>query len=478
MDSDWAYDRPENLNTHIRLYTEILLIRNGCTLEPVPLPAQVITPFWWRSEKYYSSRGQRSILSEIVKSNLGFDGIYDCLFRQSEPWVVEDFAMSDVWYIAVLVYTDTAFRKVFRDCLHCYRSPFNTLETTTSDHILESTFSIATVVNQVKNASCTERNDFFNTLVVKGTPPMFAPFLNAGIDLDEGGIRDNYLGNACAYGKMSVVDMLLDAGATCARALPKFLKATRFLVTPDLTISKFDTLYSKLLDNIIPPKCMMPRTPEFLDPINAMLGHDLAMETHPDAPKKLLEHCLFEPSLMHGSPYIYLDYSYVFNAVVCNRPKVLAWFLDYGAKPNDIIGDIFTTGVGSLVCLKHYSWLTMAVELGRTACIEVLLEYVEDVSDAVNSRDGAGRSSISHVRSFTGTTYPRVSALQGILIQGVLFENVKVSAAEDASTLTLLEGALGVKSENPPTVDSGLTDEVHQQHTDTTSSIFGRPFTR
>lgn len=233
--SDWASDGPESFNDHVRFYTDKILIQSGCTLEPILLSSQVID----RLEKIESDvREQRSILSTIVQSTQGFEGLYDCRFRQSEPWLIEDLTMSDIWYIAVKIYTDSAFRKVLRDYLHCYRSPFNNSKAVTSDHILNSTFNIATIADQVKNASPTERNDFLKTLIVKGSPTMVAPFLNASLDPDEGEIWNNYLGNSSACGHLSVVDTLIDAGADCIRALPRFLQAT------DLEIPMFDALYS------------------------------------------------------------------------------------------------------------------------------------------------------------------------------------------------------------------------------------------
>lgn len=458
MRSNWAYDQPESLNDHARFYTEVLLVQNGCTLEPISLSRQAIDG---SPELENGGREQRSILSTIVKSTLGFEGIHDCLFRQPEPWLIDDFTMSEIWYITVLAHTDRAFRKVFQDYLHCYRSPSNRLETVTSDHILKTTFDIATVVDQVKNASPNERNDFLNTLALKGSLPMVAPFFNANIDPDGSGIRKNPLRNASACGKLDVIDMVTDGGANCIQAYPRFCETT------NLDVSK----YPKLLESMAVPRGMTPHRFAWTDPVNAMLKMDHAMESHGDVLMKLLEHGLFWPRLIHGSPNVYHCNSYVHNAIMYNRPAGLAWFLDHGAKPNDIIQDIFDTNRSNLHCLKRYSWLTMAVQLGRKACVKVLLESAEDMHDAVTSRDGAGRSAINLAQSFPDTLHPRVPSLQDSHIRKIR----AVSAAEDASTLTLLEAALGITSESAPTIDLDMADKVRQQHTRSMCPFFGRP---
>jgi hypothetical protein len=149
-----------------------------------------------------------------------------CHFRQSQPWPLEDCATSDIWYIGILAHADNAFRKALRDYLYCYRSPFNVTETVRSDHILGSTFNVTATVDQVQNALSSKGIDFLKTVIVKGSSPMLMPFLDTQIDFNEGEISDNYLCYASARGELSMVDLLLDAGANSARALTNFLLQT------------------------------------------------------------------------------------------------------------------------------------------------------------------------------------------------------------------------------------------------------------
>ncbi len=221
-----------------------------------------------------------------------------------------------------------------------------------------------------------------------------------------------------------------------------------------------------------PPKWMTPYDIGFANPINAMLRNDLAMQIRPDAPKKLLEHGHFESRLIYGSLDIFPSHSYVYNAILYNRPAVLAWVLECGAKPDDI-ENIFASIREYSQCLRRHSWLTMAVELGRTTCVEVLLEYAKDTFNAATSRDGAERSAIDLARSFPGTLHPRIPSLRDDLN----LTTCGVLAADDASVLTLLEAVVGITSTSPPTIKSGFADKVRLRHTDMISLFLGRPST-
>jgi hypothetical protein len=166
MRSHRAYDHPEMLSGFGSFYVEKLLIQNGCPLDAIALPSRLVNPIPLQIE--HGGTEQRSIISTIVKTTLGFEGIYDCLFRQSQPWIVENCATSDIWYIGILAHTDNAFRKALRDYLYCYRSPFNVSEAMRPDHILGSNFNVTAIVDQVQNALSSERIGFLKTVICKG----------------------------------------------------------------------------------------------------------------------------------------------------------------------------------------------------------------------------------------------------------------------------------------------------------------------
>lgn len=138
----------------MRFYVQKLLTQNGYTSKAM-FPPRVVFPGRLGA---IGGREERSIVSTIVESVLGFEGIHDCLFRQSQPWAVEDSSMSDIWYIGILAHTDSAFRNTLRHYLDCYRSPFSTLERMRSEPILQSTFEITTIVNQIQTATFKKRS--------------------------------------------------------------------------------------------------------------------------------------------------------------------------------------------------------------------------------------------------------------------------------------------------------------------------------
>lgn len=100
---------------------------------------------------------------------------------------------------------------------------------------------------------------------------------------------------------------------------------------------------------------------------------DRAMETRPDALQILPRTDAFEARCLYGSSEIYPCHSCIFNAISWNRPAALKLFLDRGAQPNGLIEHLFATDREVWQDLKHDTWLTIAVELGRTACVGILL---------------------------------------------------------------------------------------------------------
>jgi hypothetical protein len=471
MRSNWTYDHPEMLSGFGRFYVEKLLIQNGCPLDATVLPSRLVDPI--PPQIKHGGTEQRSIISTIVKTTLGFEGIYDCLFRQSQLWTVEDCATSDIWYIGILAHTDNAFRKALRDYLYCYRSPFNVSETMRSDQILGSTFNVTAIVDQVQNALSSERIGFLKTVIVRGTSPMLMPFLDTQIDFNEGKILDNYLGHASARGELSMVNLLLDAGANSARAL------TNFLLNADLETSEFSALYSKLLDNVTPSKSPRSTRPDFPDPVNVILETTRTKDVRSDAIRILLESGSFQAGCLYGASYIYVCHSYVSNAILYNRPAALELFLGRGAQANCLIEHAFATDREHFQSLKHHTWLTIAVELGRTSCVKILLKHAQDITDIVTSPDGAGRSAISLARSHAGAIHPRASIFADPYWATWLADGM-VSDAADGATLSFLEGVLaGIEPANSPTaVASSMAKSIpHQVDFDKFSRRFSEPLT-
>ena len=85
-------------------------------------------------------------LSMFVSSIAGFDCVRDCLLHQLEPWVVEDLAYTDAWLIGVFAHTNEVFRRVLRNYIDSYRSPFYAIGRSASNDRFESVFGIDAIV--------------------------------------------------------------------------------------------------------------------------------------------------------------------------------------------------------------------------------------------------------------------------------------------------------------------------------------------
>lgn len=228
---------------------------------------------------------------------------------------MDDLSLRSVWYIGILAYADRNFFKVLQSYLRGYRSVSETLNASVSDRILKSVFGIDMIVTQVIDAPSEERMRFLCTVVQKGTTFMLAPFIDAGVNLDEGSTLYNYPGHAAVLAKQDFVNMLSDAGANSALAIPMLC-----LRACELEISVFNSFFSTLLDS-----SMGRSTADHgnvmvkgFDPLDAVLGSDHAINFRPDAPFVLLRKGIFDYRRLFGSEQIILSFSYVLNAICFN----------------------------------------------------------------------------------------------------------------------------------------------------------------
>ena len=163
-----------------------------------------------------------SILPVLLHGGFGFDIVPNIILHYSKAWVVEDLGRSSVWYIAILAYSDRNFSRLLRSCLRSERSAPELSDAGVADHILHSAFVIDALVSQVLDAPLRQRNIFLRTLMKKGTTTMLKPFIDAGLDLDEGDVTQNYLSLTAELSNTDFFNMLIDAGADCERALRQF----------------------------------------------------------------------------------------------------------------------------------------------------------------------------------------------------------------------------------------------------------------
>lgn len=441
----WAYDQHQLSQSLVDNNFQSILGKGGCSLESVSIPFRLFLPGGRYSLVYGARDGQihQSILSTLVEHSLGFEAIHDCLFNSSQVWTTDDLTLRSIWYIGILAYIDHTFRAGLREYISSFRSRISGVAT---DSTVLAIFDIKRIVEQVKTSPLHDRAIFLKTVIGKGTPEMLEPFLNVGIDLDEGGTRDNYLGLAAAQGKLTVVSSLMDAGACTARALPLLCDAY------GLQGSKFDFMFPKFMESTTDMKGRL--TPFYLDdPISAVLRNTRALETHTDSVKVLLKRNAFQSLLLHGSQDVSVRNSYILNSILHNRPSALETLLEYGIPLDVRISDMFRTDPEWYQPLGNYTWLTLAVELGRTTCVETLLRSSGNPVYLVRQPDGGGRCANSLARALTASSHPRISTLKRSHWINDLLEDA-VSASEDTATYNILRTVLGADHEELSTIPS------------------------
>jgi hypothetical protein len=214
--------------------------------------------------------------------------------------------------------------------------------------LLKSFLDIDEITSEVKKASLNERSIFMKTVASKGKPTMLAPFLKAHIRLDEGEIFDNYLGAAATNGNVEVFKMLLNAGASTARAIPSLC------ASPTVDVQIFNELFAELVDNFTPAGDQIQDC-DFPDPLTAILKSDRALAARPDAPQVLLKNNVLLVSRLHGSDTVFPCHSYIFNALCHNRIETLKLFLERGPPIDITIMDMFATHREHFQSIANYT---------------------------------------------------------------------------------------------------------------------------
>ena len=269
-----------------------------------------------------------------------------------------------------------------------------------------------------------------------GTASMLKPFIENGIDTGE----DNYLGYAAARGEMAIVRMLLDAGAATAPALHPFLFYENSLLSP-----KFQSVLTLLLEKVIPcgNDWWVARNS---DPLNALLFLEAAEPTCYEGVKILVENGWVSCEHLYGSPGCELSDSYVFTAILRDRPHLLQLFFDMGFQVNCQIGHQFAAGTrfdGEEDEIIQYTWLSLAIEAGSVCSVEVLVNLGVDPF----SKNGNDKSAIDLARSNAAADHPRRNLSTLCFNYG--FSKFSVTEAEDAQILALLEKALINQAKGP-----------------------------
>ena len=443
MSRSWSFDRRQNLDRVFEAYFRSIIVHHECSLEDIYVRSSRIFPKDILSNnaehpKYDICNGEikMSILPALLEGGFGFDIVPDIILHYSQPWVVEDLGSSSVWYIGILAYSDKTFFRILRSCLCSERSEPKVSNANVAEDILHSVFGIDAVVPQVLDASVKERSRFIRTLIGKGTTSMLEPFVDAGLNLDEGGIWRNYLSLAAELGKLDFFNMLVDAGANCARAMTSFCSKSDELEGP-----VFKSLLSILLDratadagDMFDSKCYPS------DALHSFLFSDRAMDVQPDGPAILLKKGIFNWGKVVGTGETFVHSNYAVLAICLNRPAALKLLLEHGIPWDLPIGEVHPVNIRWLEPLHSYTLLTWAVELGHIACVDTVLKHAHNPTNSIVHPDGRGQSALQLAIYIAAAPHPRDTVLKSMGWGPAVAR--EASAFQDTSVLARLQDAL------------------------------------
>jgi hypothetical protein len=442
-----------------KYYLQTLLDHNAVSVDTFSIPIALFIPPGWPSSFYgsYEYKTEESILPALTEGILNFDGLKSCLFHQSQSWTLEDLSGRGLWYVAILAYVVQSFENALLVYVRSFRSSMSAYGEGSLNRLLKSVLDINKIVSEVEKASLNERSIFMNTLISKGKPTTLAPFLKAHILLDEGDIFANYLGTATRNGNVEVFKMLLNAGVSTARAIPMLCQS---LIVDDETFNK---LFAGLVDSITHTGDQI-HDHDFPDPLGAILESDRALAARPDAPEILLKNNLLLVHRLYGCDNLHVYHSYILKALYYNRIEILKSFLERGPPTDVPVMNMFKNWK-HFQSIANYTWLTLAVELGRSECVMLILARAKDQKQAVNLRDGVGRTALQIAQSSVRISHPRKSVLSSLS----WMQNRKtiVYAAEDEATLLILQAAAGMDAVTTLSVQEHIfgNEDVNQPNT-------------
>ena len=263
---------------------------------------------------------------------------------------------------------------------------------------------------------------------------MFKPFLDAGIHVDEGRLRQNYLGTAASFHNLSVFNTLIHGGANTTLAIESFIDYYRYEVDPMTKASK--ELFQILLQDVKPFDFKDSLECEENDPVRDLMILKLD-RVFPHAPQILFDRQAFRRRGLHGGRDVHICYSYLCRAIEYDQPEIVKLCVDRGSKANGLIGDAWNCPNAMWSRLRPYSWLTLAVSFGMSSCVDVLVKNGANV----DMPDGTGTTALRLAQAYVAGEHPRKQMT-------TLWWRL-VDASKDEKTLAILEKASVAKRTDP-----------------------------
>ena len=374
---------------------------------------------------------ERSLLFGCIKGRKGFAGLSEVLFNESARWLIEDLNPYEVWVISTLAHMDDKFRKRLINYLGSLHSISHPGSTKNGEVLLKAHFNIDSTIAQI---GCGPDSKhlwwYFLTIVSWGTPSMLKPFVKRGFDL----YGEVLIAVASRYRNHEVCRFMLDDDASVTPGLSATLRYDQlddeeFKRRVDLLV-KQDT--NRVLEGRRGTALLYPLQSQKLRSIyQELLG-------------VYLKRRMIDNQRIYGHNDMSIGDSYVFWAIHHDWPAALSFFLDHCVTVNALVGEKFPiyshydAQFQSLGDLSTFTWLTMAVDLGRPACVDILVKHGGDILLA----DHYGRTPLGLSRKYADEDHPR----RGLSNAWDRFHrffspSVWITSEQDAEVLNILESA-------------------------------------
>ena len=374
-----------------------------------------------------TSAGNRSGLFEFLIVNvdsISWDS--SALFESLEVTMADDLSSLNVCLVSTLARADATFRDLLKKSLASYHSPFLSEHASRRDCLYESTFGTTSIVRHFRLLNRREKLNFLHLLCKLGSVSILKSFLDLGVDVNEEKGSGNLLGAAAVYGKLDMIQYLLDIGANGALAFHGFLYGGNRLS---------DTLYKRILTLLVESATPTSSQGYLEDPFGLISGphRNRLLSLCPETPEALIKRELFQEKLLIGGGFEKPDVyrSYMFMAIKNEQHHVVSCLLHHGAQADMHITNMFNFIDGFYDWVEPCTWLTVAVELGSASCANILIQHGANIY----VQDGAGRSAIQLARSNVLSAHPRYSN------KGYKY----YTAEDDAKTLAVIERAFNLK---------------------------------
>ena len=342
-----------------------------------------------------------------MRHGASFRWLHECLFRQTEPWTVEDLTPIDRWLIGILAHANTEFRQALQRYLDSYRTVFG--RPTICNGL--SAFKVDSIVSEAQQASTRDRIEFLKIISKWGTREMMQPFLAADLDVNERSsnehmpwLRLSYLSKAVKAGNFGTFQILLEAGACPTRALIYLSRHPKNLAPCESPERREQMI--RALAEYAEPRHLDGHDEELLSLLLRTDDIRTYSARHADA---LIDNFFLQRAMIFSQERPRLLNTYILIAVVLNLPQMLRHLHKSGflINGNQIVGEVLR---GERVSIKgdlvgKYTWLTLAIHLGHASCVKFFL-----TNDAnIMQPDPSGRIPFNMANDFVAGEHPRAA---------------------------------------------------------------------